>query len=139
LDLVIPRLCLTSNPSALELGTAVGPGALYLARHGFATTGWEVISEAIYQARRIAEAEGLSVTFEKVDATQIPHAGDAFDLIVDTYCSTHVVFDHERSRIVYSVRARLKPDEYFLITSSVYESSRRLPYKKVVDDRNGTV
>jgi len=138
LELALPKLSFsTPNPAALELGSGVGPGAVYLAERGFQVTGYDLIPEAIQAAKEIANARGLSIRYEVMDVTQIPHTGSQFDLIVDSYCINHIVFDEERRKVFESVKARLKSEGFYLVSSSVYEPSRHSPDKKVVDEETG--
>jgi hypothetical protein len=138
LELALPRLTFsTPDPAALELGTGVGPGAVYLAEHGFRVTGYDIIPEAIQAAKELAKTRGLSIRYEVMDVTQIPHTGPQFDLIVDSYCINHIVFDEERRKVFRSVKARMKPEGFYLVSSSVYDPSRHSPDKKVVDGETG--
>ena len=88
---------------------------------GYQVTGYDLIPEAIHAAREIADARGLSIRYDVIDVTQIPHDGDRFDLIVDSFCINHIVFDEERKAVFESVKARLKPNGYYLVSSAVYE------------------
>jgi SAM-dependent methyltransferase len=56
---------------ALDLGSATGRNALYLAGHGWDTTGVEMSGQAIRIARRKAAAAGLSVRFLEGDVTKL--------------------------------------------------------------------
>ena len=88
---MIPRLRLDhSRRRTLELGTGVGPGAIYLAERGYQVHGVDLIPEAIEQARRIASERGLQVRFEVMDVTRMSHHGPGYDLIVDSIRSTPV-------------------------------------------------
>ena len=138
LETALPRLRFqTPNPTALELGTGVGPGALFLAERGHQVTGYDLIPEAIHAARKIAAVRGLPVRYEVMDVTRIPHDGDRFDLIVDSYGINHIVFAQERRSVFENVKARLKPEGYYLVSSSVYDASRHTPNRKVVDSATG--
>ena len=110
LELALPQLRFeTLTPTALELGTGLGPGAMFLAERGSQVTGYDLIPDAISAAKEIASARGLLIRYEVMDATQIPHDGELFDLIVDSYCINHIVFAEERRAAFESVRTRLKP------------------------------
>ena len=63
------------RPTALELGTGVGPGALFLADHGFQVHGIDLIPEAIEQARSRAAERGVDVTFEVMGRHARPARG----------------------------------------------------------------
>ncbi len=138
LDMALPKLRFkTPNPVVLELGTGVGPVALFLAERGYQVTGYDVIPEAIRTAKEIASVRGLAITYEVVDVTAIPHSGRRFDLIIDSYCINHIVFSEERKSVFESVKARLKPKGYYLVSSSLYESRRHSPDRKIVDRSTG--
>ena len=140
LEQVIPRLRLVSDrPQALELGTGVGPGALFLADRGFAVHAIDVIPEAIAQARLNAQARGREVRFEVMDATQIPHEGPGYDLIVDSYCLQGIVLDEDRQAVFSAVKARLRPQGYYLVSTAVYAAARHQSDRQVVDRRTGRV
>ena len=139
LEMALPKLRLkTPDPAALELGTGVGPVALYLAERGYQVTGYDLIPEAIRKAREIAAVRGLAIAYEVVDVTAIPQNGRQFDLILDSYCINHIVFSRERKSVFESVKAMLKPKGYYLVSSSVYESRRHSPDKRVVDPLHGS-
>ena len=138
LEGVIPPLRFDrERPAALELGTGVGPGAFFLAAHGFRVHAIDLIPEAICQARRTASERGLDVDFEVMDVTRIPHAGPAYDLIVDSYCLQGIVLDQDREAVFRAVKARLDPRGYCLVSTAMYEAARHRPDRQVVDRGNG--
>ncbi|MDE0023179.1 MAG: class I SAM-dependent methyltransferase [Spirochaetaceae bacterium] len=140
LDEVIPRLVLhRDRPRVLELGTGIGPGAVYLAERGFAVHAVDVIPEAIAQARLIAAERGLDVRFEVMDVTRIPGRGPAYDLIVDSYCLQGIVLDADREAVFRAVKARLHPRGCYLVSSAMYAAARHRPDRQVVDGRTGRV
>ena len=140
LDDVIPRLRLRrERVRVLELGTGVGPGAIYLAERGFAVHAVDVIPEAIAQAQRVAAERGLHVRFEVMDVTRIPRHGPAYDLIVDSYCLQGIVLDADREAVFRAVKARLDPHGYYLVSSAMYASVRHWADRQVVDRSTGRV
>ena len=109
LDDVIPRLRpRRERVRVLELGTGIGPGAIYLAERGFAVHAVDVIPEAIAQAQAAAAERGLDVRFEVMDVTRIPRRGPAYDLVVDSYCLQGIVLDADREAVFRAVGARLQ-------------------------------
>ena len=97
LEEAIPRLRLDRyRPTALELGTGVGPGAFFLAARGFRVHAIDLIPEAITQAQLVASKRGMDVRFEVMDVTRIPRHGPGYDLIVDSYCLQGIVVDEDR-------------------------------------------
>lgn len=70
---------------AIDLGCGTGANVLYLAEHGFDATGVDFSSVAIEQARREADARGLSerATFLTGDVTRpLQDVVGPFDLVV---------------------------------------------------------
>ena len=57
----------------------------------------------------IAATRGLSVRYEVMGVTRVPHTGSRLDLIVDSYRINHLVFAEERRSVFESVKARLTP------------------------------
>ncbi len=140
LEEILPSLRLPQDrPRVLELGTGVGPGALYLASRGFQVHAIDVIPEAIEQARRNAAGRNLPVQFEVMDATQIPRCGPCYDLIVDSYCLQGIVLDADRESVFCSVKSSLKPQGYYLVSTVVYDPSRHQRNQHVVDHCSGRV
>ena len=138
LEEAIPRLRFDrERPTALELGTGVGPGALFLAAHGFGVHAMDLIPEAISQARRTASQRGLDVTFEVMDVTRIPHAGPSYDLIVDSYCLQGIALDADREAVFSAVKARLAPRGYYVVSTATYEPRRHHQDRQAVDRVTG--
>jgi SAM-dependent methyltransferase len=73
---------------ALDLGCGTGRNALFLASHGWDTTGVEMAGSALDIARREAAAAGLSVRFVQGDVTRLPALGigDGYRLLIDGGC-----------------------------------------------------
>ena len=140
LEDVMPRLRFDrERPTALELGTGVGPGALFLAAHGFRVHAIDLIPEAIEQARLIASERGLDVRFEVMDVTRIPHHGAGYDLIVDSYCLQGIVLDADREAVLRAVRGRLDARGYYLLSTAMYDDARHRPDRQVVERGTGRV
>ncbi len=140
LDEVIPRLDrYRQRPRVLELGTGIGPGAIYLAERGFAVHAVDLIPEAVAQARRIAAERGLDVCFEVMDVTRIPYQGPVYDLVVDSYCLQGIVLDVDREAVFGAVQARLHPRGCYLVSSAMYAAARHRRDRQVADARTGRV
>ena len=140
LDDVLKRIRFANaSPSALELGTGVGPGANYLAERGFRVDGIDLIPEAIAQAREIAERRGLDIRYDVMDVTQLSLVGPSYDLIVDSYCLQSIVLDEDREAVFSAVKARLAPKGYYLISTAMYAEYRHHRCHKVVDEATGRI
>jgi len=122
LEAILPRLRFSvPQPTALEYGCGTGPGACFLAEHGFRVDAIDLVPTAIDMAKQIAAGRGLDIHFEVGDVCELPLDGRQYDLIVDSYCLQCIVFDTERERLFSAVRSRLRPDGYYLISTAVLD------------------
>ena len=73
---------------ALDLGCGTGADAVYLASHGWDTTGIDFAPEAIAAARKNAQAAGVTAAFVLGDASRLQDLGvrGPFDLLLDIGC-----------------------------------------------------
>ena len=85
-DQVIALLKLPPGAAVLDLGGAPGRHSLALARQGFHVTGVDRTSVYLDQARRQAEAEGLTVEFVQADMRDFRRLG-AFDAALSLFTS----------------------------------------------------
>ncbi len=58
---------LTPGRRALDLACGEGRNSVFLARHGYTVTGLDISDEGLAKAARRAAAEGLAITFRRVD------------------------------------------------------------------------
>lgn len=140
LESALPRLTFPSaHPSALELGCRTGPGACFLAEHGFHVDAVDLIPTAIDMAQQIAAERGLDIHFAVGDVCELPQEGKQYDLIVDSYCLQCIVFDAERQSVFSAVRARLKPDGFYLVSSAVldHEHEGLIGNRTITDPQTG--
>lgn len=83
--------CQVPPGRALDIGCGTGTNSVYLAQHGFHTTGIDVAWLAIWKARRKARRAGASVSFLTGSALDLgtpdgPAAAMPFDLVLDIGC-----------------------------------------------------
>jgi SAM-dependent methyltransferase len=71
---------------ALDLGCGYGRAAIYLAQQGWQVDGVDFIELAIEEARRRAEAAGVTVDFHISPVTNMPFLTGPYDLAVDVGC-----------------------------------------------------
>src|SRR5438128_3257238 len=73
---------------ALDLGCGTGTNSIYLAQHGWQTTGIDFVPRAINAARRKAAAAGVSPRFIVGDVTRLTElgVGSGYDLLLDLGC-----------------------------------------------------
>lgn len=139
LEMALPRLRFsTPHPAALECGCGTGPGACFLAERGYDVDAVDLVPRAIEIAREQGRLRGLDVHYEVMDVTELPHTGKPYDLIVDSYCLQGIVTDVDRERVFAAVRARLKPEGYYLVSSAMYDEGR-FREERVTDRETGTV
>jgi tellurite methyltransferase len=67
---------------ALDLGCGVGRHALLFAKLGFETAAVDMAEQGLAEARRAAEAEGLSISTRVAPMTELPFADSAFDYVL---------------------------------------------------------
>jgi SAM-dependent methyltransferase len=141
LELALPRLGLDpARTEVLEYGCGTGPGACFLAARGFRVDAVDLIPRAIALARRFAVERGLEVTFAVQDVCALADVPPTrqYDLVVDTYCLQSIVADADRARLFAAVRARLKPDGRYLISTAMHDPARRY-VDALYDEATGVV
>jgi SAM-dependent methyltransferase len=75
-------------------------------------------------ARQLAVGRRLSIRYEVRDICDLPREGERYDLVVDSYCLQCIARDAERARVFAGVRARLKPEGYYLISTAMFDENR---------------
>lgn len=140
LEAVLPTLHFKSfPPDALEYGCGTGPGACYLAQRGFRVDASDLIPTAIEIARQEAKKRNLDIRYEVMDICNLPVEGKRYDLIVDSYCLQGIVFEEDRRKVFSAVRARLKPDGYYLVNTAFFNPSGYEPDSVVIDSVSNIV
>jgi SAM-dependent methyltransferase len=138
LEMALPRLHFSAaRPTALEYGCGTGPGACFLAERGFRVDAIDLIPTAIEIAREQARLRGLDICYEVMDVTELPHEGKQYDLIVDSFCLQGIVVDVDRRKVFAAVRARLRPEGYYLVSSAMFDAERFQEDERVVDESTG--
>jgi len=109
---------------------------------GFRVDAIDLIPAAIEMARDLAGARALDIHYEVQDICELPHDGKLYDMIVDSYCLQCIVLAEDRRRVFSAVRARLKAEGYYLVSTAIMdeEHERLLEEGGVVRDAStGTV
>ena len=134
LDEILPRLRFSaSRPTVLEYGCGTGPGTCFLAERGFQVDGIDLIPLAIEMARELARERGLDIDYQVQDICELPHEGKKYDMIVDSYCLQGIVTEDDRQRVFSAVRARLKPEGRYVISTAMFDEHRFRPETRIVD------
>jgi len=140
LEYALPRLELAeARPRALEIGCGTGVGACFLAERGFQVDAIDIIPAAIEIAKKVAAERQLDIDYQVQDVCDLSSRGDQYDLIVDSFCLQGIVFDEERARVFAVVRARLRPDGYYLVSTAMFDEDRFRKEETVTDERSGLV
>lgn len=100
--------------TAVDLGCGTGANAIYLAQHGFATTGIDFAESAITRARVAATVAGTPVDFVVDDLTDIRRVRRTFDVLVD-YGAFDDLGERDRDRYIASVIPLTHPGSQFLL------------------------
>ena len=58
---------------------------------------------------------------------------------MDSYCLQAIVFDEERARVFAAVRARIRPDGYYLVSTAMFDKDRFRQDETVTDERTDFV
>jgi len=82
---------------ALDIGCGTGTQAVYLATHGWDTTGIDDLDRPLRRARDRAAAAGVAVDWRRADATRLAEIGlrPGFTLMLDRGCF-HGLSDEQR-------------------------------------------
>jgi SAM-dependent methyltransferase len=91
----------------LDVGCGTGEHTILLTRLGYDVLGIDFAPEAIEQARRNAEANGVEARFEVADAMNLP-GEPRYDTIVDS-ALFHIFDDTDRPKYVASLHTACRP------------------------------
>ena len=140
LEKALPQLRFTTDPPhAFELGTGTGPGACFLAKRGFKVDAIDLIPDAIEIAEQLAAERQLDIHYEVMDVTEIPHEGPRYDLITDSYCLQGIAAGEDRAKVFAAVKARLKPEGYYLICTAMFDKENLHPEDTTTDPQTDIV
>lgn len=93
--------------SVLDIGCGTGCNAIYLAERGHPVTAFDLVPEAIAQAKSRLGARQLPVTFQVANALKLPDFGQQFDTAIDAGVF-HVFNDKDRQRYAENIHRQLK-------------------------------
>lgn len=108
-----------------------------MAERGWRVDGIDLVPAAIEKAREVAAERGLSIDYEVMDITQLPRAGQLYDLVVDSYCTQGIVADDDRAKMFSAIKARLAPDGWYVSSCCVCEVERVRADIEIVDSATG--
>lgn len=80
-DQLVDALGVAAGQTWLDVATGTGAVAIRAAHRGAKVTGQDLAAGLIETARRLAAAEGVSVTFDVGDCENLPYPDAAFDVV----------------------------------------------------------
>ena len=83
-ELLCEAVDLRSGDEVLDVATGSGNTAISAARRFCNVTGMDLSPESIEHARKRAEAEGMTITFEVGDAEDLTYPDESFDVVLST-------------------------------------------------------
>lgn len=86
----------------------------------------------------VAAERDLDIHCQVQDVCELPAAGAAYDMIVDSYCLQGIVLDKDRVKVFSNVGARLKSEDYYLVSTAVFDEGRLIT-QAVRDEASGIV
>jgi SAM-dependent methyltransferase len=100
------RIELRPGTKLLDVACGTGNLALIAARRGCVTSGLDIASNLVAQARQRARQESLDIEFTEGDAEAMPYPDASFDVVVSMY---GVMFAPRPERVVSELRRIAKP------------------------------
>lgn len=106
----------TSAGKALDLGCGTGTNSVYLAQHGWDTTGVDFVPRAIAAAKQKASRAGVAPRLLVGDVTRLTQLGigDGYSLLLDLGCF-HSIPDEGRDAYVRGVTQVAAPGATMLL------------------------
>jgi SAM-dependent methyltransferase len=103
---------------ALDIGCGTGTDSIYVAQHGWAVIGVDMVPRALAIAHRRADEAGVSLRFVEGDVTRLSDfgVGEGYTLLVDFGCF-HTIPPDRRDAYVESVSKVAAPGSTFLLSA----------------------
>jgi ubiquinone/menaquinone biosynthesis C-methylase UbiE len=84
-ELLCESVMLHARENVLDVATGTGNTALSAARRRCNVTGVDFVANLLEQARTVAAAEHLTITFQEADAESLPFPDRTFDCVLSTF------------------------------------------------------
>jgi len=108
------RIELRPGTKLLDAACGTGNLAVIAARHGCLTSGLDIASNLIAQARERARQESLDIDFTEGDAEAMPYPDASFDVVVSMY---GVMFAPRPERVVSELVRVTKPGGFIALAN----------------------
>jgi ubiquinone/menaquinone biosynthesis C-methylase UbiE len=95
-DRIVAALAIEPGARVLDVACGTGGVALRAARAGADVVGIDISPDQLAKARRVADAEGLSVRFDEGDCQELPYGDGEFDRVVSAFGAIFAP-DHQRT------------------------------------------
>jgi SAM-dependent methyltransferase len=103
-DVLVERLVPRPGERWLDIGSGTGAVAMRAARAGADVTGVDLAPDLVETARRRAQDEGLSISYDVGDCEQLPYAAASFDVVASSvgimFAPDHEAVARELKRVV---------------------------------------
>tara|TARA_Y100000768_G_scaffold333690_1_gene273906 strand:- start:38543 stop:39217 length:675 start_codon:yes stop_codon:yes gene_type:complete len=116
----------------LEVGCGTGSNLWFASREGFNVTGIDFSSEAIFQAKKLLDQDGLKYNLIVCDFIDLPFEDESFDVVIDRASLTCVNFSLAK-KSVNEIRRVLKNKGKFLFTPY---STKHSSYQRNESNKN---
>jgi len=110
---LLPRFETEGLEQVLDLGFGLGRHSILLAKSGFEVYGIDTSPAGLQFALQWAEREGMTLDLALGDMSQLPYAGDFFDLILAWNVIYHGTVEYIQRTVAEIVRC-LRPGGYLL-------------------------
>ncbi|MBI2043865.1 class I SAM-dependent methyltransferase [Candidatus Pacearchaeota archaeon] len=111
----------------LELGCGHGNDSIFLAKNGFEVTAIDISNNAIGEAKKRAEKNGVKIKFLVEDASQLNSLKETFQFIYDRACF-HFIPKEKRAGYLTNIKRLLKKGGYFVLIASSDQGDVKGPY-----------
>ncbi len=105
--------------SVLDVGCGLGRNSIYLAKHGFDVSGFDLSAHSVQQTLKKAKEQGVKLNkFVVADMLNFPYADNSFDVILAMNVISHTDLEGFK-KILGEIKRTLKPggEVYFTLGS----------------------
>jgi SAM-dependent methyltransferase len=105
-DQLTNRLEIAPGERVLDLATGTGEVAVRAARTGASVTAIDIAEPMLEKARRLAEEQGVSITFDRGDVEYLPYDDASFDVLASNF---GLIFAPDHANVAAEVARVARP------------------------------